>query len=206
VRKFLGYLFLEGFFPALIKVFDFFLGRSYTFFYSYSWFFRGCNLGRSPRVYGVRCITLGEKFHAKKNLWLDAVQQFNGQLFSPTIIIGKNVNCSVGVHIAVTNSLFIGDCTLIGSNVLIVDHSHGCYHLEQSNDFLALPPIDRELYSSGSVRIGRNCWIGDGVVILPGSDIGDGVVVAANSVINGVVPSYCLCAGAPALIKKRFAS
>jgi lipopolysaccharide O-acetyltransferase len=43
-----------------------------------------------------------------------------------------------------------------------------------------------------------NVWIGDGVVILPGSHIGEGSIIGANSVVNGVIPKYCSAAGIPA--------
>jgi acetyltransferase-like isoleucine patch superfamily enzyme len=54
------------------------------------------------------------------------------------------------------------------------------------------------------VRIGRNCWVGMGAMILPGVQIGDGVVIGAGSVVVRDVEDYAVVVGNPAkTIKKR---
>ena len=59
------------------------------------------------------------------------------------------------------------------------------------------PPIHKE------VRIGDNCWIGAGAIILPGVEIGNGCVVAAGSVVTRDVPDNVMVAGVPAIVKKH---
>lgn len=59
--------------------------------------------------------------------------------------------------------------------------------------------------TKGSVEIGNDVWIGDGVTILSGVKIGDGAVLAAKSVITKNVNPYEIWAGNPAsFIKTRF--
>ena len=54
------------------------------------------------------------------------------------------------------------------------------------------------------VRIGRNCWVGMGAMILPGVQIGDGVVIGAGSVVVRDVEDYAVVVGNPAkAIKSR---
>lgn len=56
----------------------------------------------------------------------------------------------------------------------------------------------RGLY--GHTRIGRNCFIGGGSMILPGVEIGDNCVVGAGAVVTKSVPPRSLVAGNPARI------
>jgi acetyltransferase-like isoleucine patch superfamily enzyme len=59
--------------------------------------------------------------------------------------------------------------------------------------------------TKGSVSIGNDVWIGDGVTILSGISIGDGAVLAAKSVITKDVKPYEVWGGNPAkFIKRRF--
>ncbi|MFZ1268822.1 MAG: acyltransferase, partial [Anaerolineae bacterium] len=48
-----------------------------------------------------------------------------------------------------------------------------------------------------TVRLGRHVWIGQGVDILPGSEIGEGAMVGARSLVKGEVPPHALVAGVP---------
>ena len=53
------------------------------------------------------------------------------------------------------------------------------------------------------VRIGRNCFIGGGAVILPGVTIADGVIVGAGAVVFEDAPERCAVGGSPARILRR---
>lgn len=60
------------------------------------------------------------------------------------------------------------------------------------------------MLATSSVHIGNNVWIGDNVVILPGSYIGDGCIVGANSVVTGKFGNNSIIAGTPAKVLKVF--
>ncbi len=49
-------------------------------------------------------------------------------------------------------------------------------------------------------RIGKNCFIGGGSLILPGVEIGDNCVIGAGAVVTRSVPPRCVAAGNPARI------
>ena len=51
------------------------------------------------------------------------------------------------------------------------------------------------------VHIGKNCWLGSGVVVLPGVTIGDNVVIGAGSVVTKNVPAHEIWFGNPACKK-----
>lgn len=50
----------------------------------------------------------------------------------------------------------------------------------------------------GGVRIGNDCWIGAGAIILNGITIGDGSVVGAGAVVTKDVEPYSVVVGNPA--------
>lgn len=50
------------------------------------------------------------------------------------------------------------------------------------------------------IRIGDDCWIGGGAIILPGVTLGAGSVVAAGAVVTRDVPPAVLVAGSPARV------
>lgn len=72
--------------------------------------------------------------------------------------------------------IFIGSGTTIGPNVLIYDHDHNI-NMES-----------KEPYICEKIIIGKNVWIGAGVIILKGVNIGDESVIAAGSLVNKDVP------------------
>jgi len=49
-------------------------------------------------------------------------------------------------------------------------------------------------------RIGENCFIGGGSILLPGVEIGDGCVIGAGSVVTKPIPAGSLAAGNPARV------
>jgi lipopolysaccharide O-acetyltransferase len=157
----------------------------------------GFRCGRAPRLLGLNHMRLGINFHAGDNLWLEAVTRFAGQDFTPELLIGDNISVSDRVHIGCLASITIGAGTLIGSSVLINDHTHGRY-TGSAQTGPALSPTQRPLHSPAPIRIGANVWIGDSVSILPGADIGDGAIIGTGSIVTGIIPPATIAFGAPA--------
>jgi lipopolysaccharide O-acetyltransferase len=165
----------------------------------------GCpDIVLGPRCYlrGLAYMRIGKNFHAGEGLWLEAITAYPGQTFSPSIVIGNDVYISRWSHIAATHRVEIGDGVLIGSKVLITDHNHGQYRKGTSD--IDLPPAQRPLDQDRTVVIGKNVWLGDGVVVMPGVKIGDGSVIGANSVVARDIPPFTISAGAPATALKKF--
>lgn len=159
-------------------------------------------IGPRAHLRGLASVDMGEDFAAGDGLWLEAITRYNEQTFSPKIIIGNHVRISHFVHIAATNFVGIGDNVLMGSKVMITDHNHGQY--SKGHSFPHVAPSLRPLDHDRRVVIGRNVWLGDGVVVTPGANIGDGCVIGANSVVVGDIPAYTMATGVPAKSRKIF--
>jgi lipopolysaccharide O-acetyltransferase len=160
------------------------------------------DIGPSAMLKGVSAVQMGENFCAGPGLWLEAVQRYHGKVFNPRIVIGTNVSISAWGHITATHYVEIGDDVLIGSKVIITDHNHGQYSGPHSSP--NIPPRLRPLDCDKEVVIGRNVWLGDGVVVTPGATIGEGAVIGANSVVIGTIQPFTLAAGIPAKQLKRY--
>lgn len=112
------------------------------------------------------------------------------------IEIGDNVGIS-GATIYARKGISIGDNTLIGGNVKILDNDFHPVEVEARNR------DDKDMIRSRKIVIGKNCFIGCNAIILKGTRIGDGSVVGAGSVVSGEFGSCSLIAGNPAKVIKK---
>ena len=110
-----------------------------------------------------------------------------------TINIGNNVGIS-GATIYARKNIKIGDNTMIGGNVKILDNDFHPIEVEARNR------DDKSLIREKEVIIGKNCFIGCNSLILKGTKLGDGTVVGAGSVVTGSFPKNVVIAGNPAKI------
>ena len=157
----------------------------------------------TSRIVGVPCIRIGARFQAGRYLWIEAVQSFNEQHFEPSIVFGDDINVSDLVHIAAISSVVIGNGVLIGSKVIVTDHNHGVYSGAGEHSSPQERPNRRAL-AGAPVRIGDRAFLGDNVVVLPGSTIGEGAIVGANSTVSGEIPPATIAVGNPARPVRRY--
>ena len=106
---------------------------------------------------------------------------------------GKNVYANFNLTLVDDTHIYVGDYTMFGPNVVIATAGH---------------PILPELREKGyqynmPVHIGKNCWLGAGVVVLPGVTIGDNVVVGAGSVVTKDLPGNVVAVGNPCKILRE---
>lgn len=100
---------------------------------------------------------------------------------------GRNVYANFGLTLVDDTHIYVGESTMFGPNVTIATAGH---------------PIDPELRAKGlqynmPVHIGRNCWLGAGVIVMPGVTIGDNTVIGAGSVVTKDIPAGVVAVGNP---------
>ena len=92
-----------------------------------------------------------------------------------------NLTCVDDTHI------YIGDNTMIGPNVTLATAGHPI-----------LPRLREKGYQFNlPIHIGKNCWLGAGVIVLPGVNIGDNSVIGAGSIVTKDIPSNVVAYGSP---------
>ena len=101
--------------------------------------------------------------------------------------LGNNVYFNFGATLVDDTHIYIGDSTMLGPNVVIATAGHPI-----------LPELRVKAYQyNAPVHIGKNCWLGAGVIVLPGVTIGDNTVVGAGSVVTKDLPPYVIAVGNP---------
>ena len=106
---------------------------------------------------------------------------------------GKNVYANFNLTLVDDTHIYVGDSTMIGPNVTIATAGHPI-----------LPVLREKVYQFNlPVRIGKNCWIGAGAIILPGITIGDNTVVGAGSIVTKDLPANVVAVGNPCRILRE---
>ncbi|WP_461215140.1 sugar O-acetyltransferase [Lacticaseibacillus sp. GG6-2] len=103
---------------------------------------------------------------------------------------GHNIYANYNLTMVDDDRITVGDNTMFGPNVTLATGSH---------------PVLPELRARGyqynlPITIGRNCWLGAGVIVLPGISIGDNTVVGAGSVVTHDLPQDVVAVGNPARV------
>lgn len=105
---------------------------------------------------------------------------------------GSNIYTNFGMTLVDDTHIYVGDNTMFGPNVTIATAGH---------------PIDPELRRRGlqfnmPVHIGKNCWLGAGVIVMPGVTIGDNTVIGAGSIVTKDIPSGVVAVGNPCRVMR----
>ena len=106
---------------------------------------------------------------------------------------GKGVYANFNLTLVDDTHIYVGDHTMIGPNVTLATAGHPI-----------LPALREEVYQFNlPVRIGCSCWLGAGVIVLPGVTIGDNTVVGAGSVVTRDLPCGVVAAGNPCRVLRE---
>ena len=100
---------------------------------------------------------------------------------------GNDVYANFNLTLVDDTHIYVGDHTMIGPNVTIATAGH---------------PITPDLRAKNyqynmPVHIGKNCWLGAGVIVLPGITIGNNVVIGAGSIVTKDLPANVVAVGNP---------
>jgi acetyltransferase-like isoleucine patch superfamily enzyme len=86
----------------------------------------------------------------------------------------------------------IGDNVIISGEVMFITHDGGIYLFSREDPFL--------FGHFGRIKIGNNCFIGIGSIILPNVEIGDNCIIGAGSIVRESIPENSVAAGNPAKV------
>lgn len=139
---------------------------------------------------GTNYIYIGENVGIWHYARVEVIDEWEGELFTPSLRIGDNVHIGQGCHIACADSIVIERDVLISAEVFITDLAHVTDDIEKS--------VLEQPISTKPVRIGEGSFIGRGVSILPGVTIGKHCVVGSNAVVTKDVPDFTTVGGVPA--------
>ena len=106
---------------------------------------------------------------------------------------GKNIYANFNLTLVDDTHIYVGDYTMFGPNVTVATAGHPIE-----------PTLREKAYQyNAPVRIGNNCWIGAGVIIVPGITIGDNVVIGAGSIVTKDIPSNVVAVGNPCRVLRE---
>lgn len=106
---------------------------------------------------------------------------------------GNSVYANFNLTLVDDTHIYVGDYTMIGPNVTIATAGHPI-----------LPELREKAYQFNQpVHIGRNCWLGAGVVVLPGVTIGDNSVIGAGSIVTKDIPANVVAVGNPCRVLRE---
>lgn len=106
---------------------------------------------------------------------------------------GKMIYANFNLTLVDDTHIYVGDNTMFAPNVVVATAGHPI-----------VPEMRRDgLQYNMPVHIGKNCWIGASVLIMPGVTIGDNVVIGAGSVVTKDLPSNVLAFGNPCRVQRE---
>lgn len=149
-----------------------------------------------PTIITPESISLGNKVFIGWKARIEGVRKYNLKEFSPRIILNDGVSIQQNIHLTCAELIEIGKNTAIAANVTITDIHH-------PYDDINIP-IEQQDIKTKPVFIGENCKIYNNSVIMQGTFLGRHCTVGANSVVSGKFDDYCVIAGSPAVVLKRY--
>lgn len=100
---------------------------------------------------------------------------------------GNNVYANFNFTTVDDTHIYVEDYTMFGPNVTLATAGHPI-----------LPELRKQAYQYNMpIHIGKNCWIGSGVCVMPGVTIGDNTVIGAGSVVTKDIPANVVAYGTP---------
>jgi len=142
------------------------------------------------------------------------IRLFKYYFYDTSYIIGSSGKLYLGKRVAVANTIFnlssgsiyIGDYTIFGYDVMVLTGRHHFFNGQRASLALGVNSEfwgggEEEVPSSGyDICVGKGTWIASGAIIIGCVTIGNGVIIAANAVVTKDIPDYSIVAGVPAKI------
>ena len=154
-------------------------------------------IGKNSFINKRKFLSVSNHVRIGDNFEVRFFPEFAGEKYQCQLVIDESCYLGNNVKFLCNDSIIIHKNVLMASNILITTENHGM-------DPEAGIPYGKQCLTHNKVEIKENCWIGEGVIILPGVEIGEWSVIAAGAVVNKSVPPYELWGGVPAKPIKRY--
>lgn len=106
---------------------------------------------------------------------------------------GSHIYANFGLTLVDDTHIYVGDHTMFGPHVILATAGHPI-----------LPKLREKGYQyNAPIHIGKNCWLGAGVIVLPGLQIGDNTVIGAGSVVTKDIPANVVAVGNPCRVLRE---
>lgn len=152
---------------------------------------------RPRTLWGRDHINVGDDCVVLPHSLIQAVVNYEGSHFNPTIRIGNGVYIGRYAYLVASEEIAIEDGCVLSEHVYITDGNHGY-------DPHSGPIMQQPFETKGPVHIGPNCFLGYRVAVMPNVTLGEWCIVGANSVVTRSFPAYSMIAGAPARVVKVY--
>lgn len=124
--------------------------------------------------------------------------------FAQNIHLGSKISINMNCSLMDSGKITIDDETMVAPNVQIYTGNHPTEPAERLNPNWQHNHAQHFVMTQSlPVKIGKRCWIGGGVIILPGVTIGDGTTIGAGSVVTKNIPSNVVAVGNPCRVIKH---
>jgi len=145
---------------------------------------------RTPLAEGEKRNALLQEMFAEIGENCCVLSPFYANFGGKHVHFGKNIFANFNLTLVDDTHIYVGDYTMFAPNVTIATAGHPI-----------LPALrEKGLQYNMPVTIGKNCWLGAGVIVLPGVTIGDNTVVGAGSVVTKDLPANVVAVGNPARV------
>ena len=153
----------------------------------------GIYIGKNVHIENGKKIKLGHNVSVRPDCDLFALEVFE---------IGDS--CDIGTRNRIAGNVIIENSVLFGPDNYICSTDH-------RYEDITIPVLQQGAYSPtknnhSELKIGEGSWIGTHVAIIGDVHIGKHCVIGANSVVTRDVPDFCVVAGIPAKVIKRYNS
>jgi acetyltransferase-like isoleucine patch superfamily enzyme len=147
-------------------------------------------------IAGARHIFIGARTLIGRNAMLLALDRYAGETYEPAMRIGDDTRIGQNFLASCTGEFRIGSRVVISQNVHVGDTLH-------RYDDPDTPVIDQPM-TRGYVIVADDAFVGVNAVILPNVRVGRHAVIGAGAVVTTDVPDFCVAAGNPARILRRY--
>jgi acetyltransferase-like isoleucine patch superfamily enzyme len=151
---------------------------------------REIHLDADVRITHAPGVTMGPRVHLCRGVKLEPSRLEGSPTFG-RIELGEHVFVGERTTIVSHERIAVGARSMIAHNCSLMDFNHG---VAAGGPPSLLPGHTAE------VVLGEECWLGTGVIVLPGVRIGAGTIVGAGSVVTKSLPEGVIAAGVPARV------